>query len=98
MLEKKIRLEYAHRILFTRDVFAPANTTISDLLLLDRPNKVPRILIFADEQVMATNPNLSTTIRSYASAHAEVLDLAAEVVVLPGGEPCKNDFSLVQHC
>lgn len=98
MLEKKIRLEYAHRILFTRDVFATANTTIRDLLLLDRPTKVPRVLIFADEQVMATNPNLSTTIHSYASAHADVLDLAAKVVVIPGGEPCKNDFSLVHQC
>jgi len=98
MLEKKIRLEYAHRILFTRDVFAPANTTIRDLLLLDHPNKVPRVLIFADEQVMAANPDLSATIHTYARTHAEVLDLAGEVVILPGGEPCKNDFSLVQRC
>jgi 3-dehydroquinate synthase len=98
MLEKKIRLEYAHRILFTRDVFAPANTTIRDLLLLDHPNKVPRVLIFADEQVMAANPDLSATIHTYARTHAEVLDLAGEVVILPGGEPCKNDFSLVQQC
>ena len=98
MLEKKIRLEYAHRILFTRDVFAPANTTIRDLLLLDHPNKVPRVLIFADDQVMTANPGLRAEIRNYARAHAEVLDLAGEVVVLQGGEPCKNDFSLVQHC
>jgi len=98
MLEKKIRLEYAHRILFTRDVFAPANTTIRDLLLMDHPNKVPRVLIFADEQVMAANPDLSATIHTYARTHAEVLDLAGEVVILPGGEPCKNDFSLVQRC
>ena len=98
MLEKKIRLEYAHRILFTRDVFAAANTTIRDLLLLDQPNKVPRVLIFADEQVMAANPDLNASIQSYARAHAEVLDLAGDVVILPGGEPCKNDFSLVQHC
>jgi 3-dehydroquinate synthase len=98
MLEKTIRLEYAHRILFTREVFAPANTTIRDLLLLDQPNKVPRVLVFADDQVMAANPHLNTDIRMYARAHAEVLDLAGEVVVLPGGEPCKNDFSLVQQC
>jgi 3-dehydroquinate synthase len=98
MLEKKIRLEYAHRILFTRDVFAPANTTIRDLLLLDHPNKVPRVLIFADEQVMAANPDLSANIHTYARTHAEVLDLAGDVVILPGGEPCKNDFSLVQQC
>lgn len=71
---------------------------IRDLLLLDQPQKVPRVLIFADDQVMAANPRLSRDIRNYARAHAEVIDLAGEVVVIPGGEPCKNDFSLVQHC
>ena len=98
MLEKKIRLEHSHRILFTREVFAPANMTIRDLLLLDHPTKVPRVLIFADDHVVSTNPRLIDSIRAYARAHAEVLDLAGEVVVLPGGEPCKNDFSLVQQC
>lgn len=98
MLEKKIRLEYAHRILFTRDVFAPANTTIRDLLLLDHPNKVPRVLVFVDDHVASANPQLLESIRTYARAHAEVLDLAGDPVILPGGEPCKNDFSLVQQC
>jgi 3-dehydroquinate synthase len=98
MLEKKIRLEYAHRILFTRDVFAAANTTICDLLLLDHPNKVPRVLVFVDDHVASANPQLLDSIRTYARAHAEVLDLAGDPVILPGGEPCKNDFSLVQQC
>ena len=98
MIEKKIRLEYAHRILFTRGVFAPENTTIRDLLLLDQPNKVPRVLIFADDHVVSANPGLLAAIRNYARAHAEVLDMAGEPVILPGGEPCKNDFALVQQC
>lgn len=98
MLEKKIRLEHSHRILFTREVFAPANMTIRDLLMLDRPTKVPRVLVFADEHVMAANPGLADAVRGYARAHAEVIDLAGDLVVLPGGEPCKNDFGLVQKC
>lgn len=98
MLEKKIRLEYAHRILFTRDVFAPANTTIRDLLLLDHPNKVPRVLVFVDDHVASANPHIIENLRTYARAHAEVFDLAGEPVILPGGEPCKNDFALVQQC
>jgi 3-dehydroquinate synthase len=98
MLEKKIRLEYAHRILFTRDVFAAANTTICDLLLLDHPHKVPRVLVFVDDHVASATPSLVNDIRTYARAHAEVMDLAGDPVVLPGGEPCKNDFSLVQQC
>jgi 3-dehydroquinate synthase len=98
MLEKKIRLEHSHRILFTREVFAPANMTIRDLLMLDRPTKVPRVLVFADEHVVAANPGLADAVRGYARAHAEVIDLAGDLVVLPGGEPSKNDFGLVQRC
>lgn len=98
MLEKPIRLEYTHRILFTREVFAPANPTIRELLLLDQPVKVPRVLVFVDDQVAAAHPDLPEAIRAYARAHAEVVDLAGAPVLLPGGEPCKNDFSLVQHC
>jgi 3-dehydroquinate synthase len=41
---------------------------------------------------------LLAAIRNYARAHAEVLDMAGEPVILPGGEPCKNDFALVQQC
>jgi 3-dehydroquinate synthase len=98
MMEKKIRLEYAHRILFTRNVFAPGNATIRDLLLLDHPVKVPRVLIFLDDHVAQANPTLLADITGYARSQAEVLDLAAEPVVIPGGEPCKNDFALVQQC
>lgn len=98
MLEKPIRLEYTHRILFNREVFAPTNPTIRELLLLDQPVKVPRVLVFVDDQVAAAHPDLPEAIRAYARAHAEVVDLAGAPVLLPGGEPCKNDFSLVQHC
>ena len=98
MLEKKIRLEHSHRILFTRQAFAPANPCIRDLLLLDSPKKPPRVLVFADDQVLAANPGLRESIRAHARAHAEVYDLAGDVVELPGGESCKNDFALVEEC
>ncbi|HCN30005.1 MAG TPA: 3-dehydroquinate synthase [Verrucomicrobiales bacterium] len=98
MLEKKIRLEHSHRILFTRQAFAPANPCIRDLLLLDSPKKPPRVLVFADDQVLAANPGLRESIRAHARAHAEVYDLAGDVVELPGGESCKNDFALVEDC
>jgi len=98
MLERKINLEYAHRILFTRDVFDARNVTVRDLLLLDADPKVPRVLVFIDSSVLAAQPDLSESIRSYTHAHSEVMELAAEPVILPGGEPCKNDFRLLEQC
>jgi 3-dehydroquinate synthase len=98
MLEKKIRLEYSHRILFTRSVFAADNPCLRDLLLLGAPKKLPRVLIFADDRVLAANPGLIESIRTHARAHADVYDLAGDVIELPGGEPCKNDFTRVEQC
>ncbi len=98
MLERKINLEYAHRILFTRDVFDARNVTVRDLLLLDADPKVPRVLVFIDSSVLAAQPDLAESIRSYTHAHSEVMELAAEPVILPGGEPCKNDFRLLEQC
>jgi len=54
--------------------------------------------VFVDDHVASANPNLVSDIHAYARAHAEVVELAAEPVILPGGESCKNDFTFVQQC
>jgi 3-dehydroquinate synthase len=98
MIQQAIQLTHMHRILFTRDVFQPGNPTLRDLLLVDAGPKMPRVLVFVDDRVVAANPGLLAAIPAYAKAHAEVMELAAAPVVVPGGEGCKNDFSLVEGC
>jgi 3-dehydroquinate synthase len=98
MLERPISLTWSHRILFTREVFASENHTLVELLRLDSSGRVPKVLIFADDHVAATKPQLLTQISAFAQAHSDTFTLAAPPVILPGGEPCKNDFSLVQQC
>jgi 3-dehydroquinate synthase len=60
--------------------------------------KVPRVLVFVDDRVVAANAGLLASIPAYARAHAEVMELAGEPVVVPGGEGCKNDFERVEQC
>ncbi|MDP1592047.1 MAG: 3-dehydroquinate synthase [Prosthecobacter sp.] len=98
MLEKPIRLEHTHRILFTREVFAPRNNTICELLVLDKPHKLPRVLVFVDEAVANANRDLLDDIVAYGEAHAESFTLADTPIVIPGGEACKNDLRLVECC
>ncbi len=98
MLEKKIRLEHTHRILFTRDVFMPRNDTIRSLVTLDHPHKLPRVLVFVDEAVATAHRDLIDDIVGYGEAHAEAFTLADTPVVIPGGESCKNDLRLVECC
>ena len=98
MIEHAIQVTHTHRILFTRGVFAPGNVTLRELLLVDAGVKVPRVLVFVDERVVAANAGLLASIPAYARAHAEVMELAGEPVVVPGGEGCKNDFERVEQC
>ncbi len=98
MIQHAIQVTHTHRILFTRGVFAPGNVTLRELLLVDAGVKVPRVLVFVDDRVVAANPGLLASIPAYARAHAEVMELAGEPVVVPGGEGCKNDFARVEQC
>ncbi|MEZ5387972.1 MAG: 3-dehydroquinate synthase [Prosthecobacter sp.] len=98
MQERQIRLEHTHRILFTRDVFTPRNTKVRDLITLDAPHKLPRVLIFVDEAVANANRDLLDDIVGYGEAHADAFTLTDEPIVIPGGEACKNDLRLVECC
>ena len=98
MIQHAIQVTHTHRILFTRGVFAPGNVTLRELLLVDAGVKVPRVLVFVDDRVVAANAGLLGAIPVYAKAHAEVMELAGEPVVVPGGEGCKNDFERVEQC
>ena len=98
MLQRKITVDYTHRILFTRDAFSDRNTVVRDLLSLDGVGRPAKVLVFVDDRVALANPNLVSQVMSYAAAHLDVMHLAADPLVIPGGEACKNDFRLVEQC
>ena len=98
MLQRKITVDYTHRILFTRDAFSERNTVIRDLLSLDGVGRPAKVLVFVDDRVALANPKLVSRVMSYAAAHLDVMHLAADPLVIPGSEACKNDFRLVEQC
>ena len=98
MLQRKITVDYTHRILFTRDAFSDRNTVIRDLLSLDGVGRPARVLVFIDDRVALADSMLVSKVMSYAAAHLDVMHLAADPLVIPGGEACKNDFRLVEQC
>ena len=98
MLERQIRLEHTHRILFSRGVFMPRNHAIRDLITKDNPHKLPRVLVFVDEAVASANQDLIDDIVAYGAVHADAFTLADTPITIPGGEDCKNDLRLVECC
>ena len=92
-------MPYSQRVLFTREVFAVGNDMLRNLVAGARENGgVAKVLVFIDSHVLNAGPDLEQKIHNYAAAHADVLSLAGGIVIVPGGESCKNDFTYVQEC
>jgi 3-dehydroquinate synthase len=77
---------------FTRDLWNPANTLFADAVSRLEPHRRHRVFFVVDDNVARANPDLFPAIDRYVAAHQQVLRLSAAPVVLPGGEPAKNDF------
>ena len=90
-LEHEIRVTFRYPVYFSRDVFASSNP----LVLKAAPSAVAprpaRILFVLDSGVAGAHPGLQGRVAQYCRDHAGALELAAPVVVIPGGEQCKNE-------
>src|SRR5215471_4680807 len=89
-----IRFDYP--VCFTRDLFDPQNLCLREVLSRMEPDKRHRLAVFVDEGVTFAAPHLKTRIARYAEAHASAMELAGEVVVIPGGEAVKNQHDCVE--
>lgn len=99
MLERKFQIEYAQRVMFTRQVFDVANSSLRDLIASARgANRIAKVFAFIDSHVADANPHLLLALADYVAAHSDVMKLAGAPVIVMGGESCKNDFTLVEQC
>lgn len=83
---------------FTRDVFAPDNACLAQTLARPAPDRPARALVYVDAGVVASQPQLLRQIHTYFAAHeTDGLALAAQPVVLPGGEAAKGDLGIIDR-
>src|SRR5262245_13639367 len=90
-------INYNYPVYFTRDLFDPANPCLQAALSAVEPDKRHRCAIFVDEGVTHAAPTLLTRIARHAAAHAGSIEIAGDIVVVPGGEAVKNQHSNVEH-
>jgi len=90
-------INYNYPVYFTRDLFDPANPCLQGALSAVEPDKRHRFALFVDDGVTLAAPNLLPRIARHVAAHASGMQLAGDVVVVPGGEAVKNQHSYVEH-
>ena len=91
-IEQRITVDFRYDIHFTRDIFALKNTILRDVLGCGQS----RILVFLDSGVAAAWPGLEHRIGEWFDAYSQCGELVSPVIVITGGERCKNDFEYLK--
>ncbi len=92
VIERTIHVSFRHRVLFTRDVFDPANATLKNVLVNDENHAVHKALVVLDESLAIAQLDLSRKIESYFTACSDCLKLVCPPVIMEGGERVKNSY------
>jgi 3-dehydroquinate synthase len=89
-IARTIRVEFDHRVHFTRGLFAPSNSLLQTLLA--QPGRLPKVLVVLDEGLAQARPDLAGTIETYFSGLRGQLALVAPPLIIEGGERAKMSY------
>lgn len=88
-------VDYAYPVVFDRDIFNPDQTVLRDQFSRV-PDRAPHnVLMVLDNGLANAAPAFPDRITDYFAAHADVMNLVAPPLLVPGGEASKNDFAQV---
>jgi len=91
VLVQRFTASFEYPVVFTHGVFSPRNPALADTLCRREPERRHRLFAVIDDGVARAWPGLAAEIEAYARAHSKRLVLAAEPLLVPGGEAAKND-------
>jgi 3-dehydroquinate synthase len=96
-INRNIRLDFTHSVYFTRDSFSPTNETLADILQPKRKGQPTKAIVYLDEGLLDSMPNLPQEIESYFRSREDRLELVCSPKFSSGGEPAKNNFQYIEQ-
>ncbi|BAB72375.1 3-dehydroquinate synthase [Anabaena sp. FACHB-709] len=90
-ISQNFAVSFNYEIYFTDSLFSLKNATLAQVIAFDGERKPKKIIAVVDGGLLEFWPDLLQQITNYAKFYAEVLTLAVEPIVVPGGEAVKND-------
>lgn len=96
-LQQSFSVRFSYGVFFTDHLFDPTNRLLSDFFSSQQTEGIlKKILFVIDEGVMVHHPHLLEAIQRYVKG-APMVELVPDLLVIPGGEPAKNDPALVER-
>jgi 3-dehydroquinate synthase len=87
-------VSYRYPVYFTNNLFAPDNSTLTDVVQLDGKTAA-KLLVVTEAPVLTHQPSLEESIARYASVHN--LNMAGPLLQVPGGESIKQTPEAVER-
>ncbi len=94
---QRISVQYDFPVVFTRNLFSPANRVLLRALAPGRASRQHRCLVLLDRGVQKAFPDLPKQIQEYFNVHSDRLQLVRAPLLLPGGETIKQSTQPVQR-
>jgi len=98
IIHAEFAVNYTYPVLFTENVFNPANTCLRDVMVKANVNikkqKVINALVFIDEGLYQNVPDLPSNVEKYFQSHRAVINLVGKNVLVPGGEVAKSSTQI----
>ncbi|MDJ0595145.1 MAG: 3-dehydroquinate synthase [Pleurocapsa sp. MO_226.B13] len=94
-LRQHFAVKFTYDVHFTRGLFAITNPLLSQVIVREN-NTAKSIIVVIDSGLLDHQPQLITQIKQYTNHFADKIELAAEPIIVPGGEAAKNDPTLVE--
>ncbi len=93
-LQQSIAVKFSYDVHFTRNLWSLDNPLLSQVIATGS-NTAKSVIVIVDSGLLPHHPQLLSKISSYADWYADKVKLAAEPIIVPGGEAAKNDPTLV---
>jgi 3-dehydroquinate synthase len=89
-IARTIRVQFDHRVHFTRGLFAPSNSLLQTVLA--QPGRLPKVLVVLDEGLAQARPDLIGAIETYFASLRDQLALVGPPLIIEGGERAKMSY------
>ncbi len=96
-IHQRVAVTFNYEVYFTQNLFELKNPILAQVITADGETKPKKIVAVVDAGILKYQPELVKQLVAYTKFYAEIIAIAAEPMIISGGEAAKNDRTLVEQ-
>jgi len=96
-LLQRFSVPYEYPVYFTDKLFNPVNPVLVNTLNRLETGKRHRVVVFIDDGLLESRPELPQKIAAYADYHSTSVELMTAPIAMPSGEKIKSELHFIEQ-